>query len=165
MIKPLTLTQAAQTCKKSKAALLDAIRSGRLSAVKNDKDVWEINPAELHRVYPYQLENDDKNAYLPHIERIPTPEFFNELLEKEKQERELDRQERDRERKQMQSTIDDLRQRLDSETEERRRLTLLLTHQQEQFSDKSGTVHSKIEKKSENQLWKNVFKNLKGNQI
>lgn len=158
MIKPLTLTQAAQTCKKSKAALLDAIRTGRLSAVKNDKDVWEIDPAELHRVYPYQLENGDKNSYLSHSELKPTPEFFNELLEKEKQERELDRQERERERKQMQSTIDDLRQRLDSETEERRKLTLLLTHQQEKFANKSAMVALKTEKKDENLLWKKIFR-------
>ena len=39
--------------------------------------------------------------------------------------------ERERERQGLQSTIDDLRRRLDGEAEERRRLTLLLTDQRE----------------------------------
>jgi hypothetical protein len=42
------------------------------------------------------------------------------------------REERERERQQMQATIDDLRRRLDVEGEERRRLTLMLTHRPEQ---------------------------------
>ena len=41
--------------------------------------------------------------------------------------------------------------RLDSEAEERRKLTLLLTHQQER-SEKSDIIEKK------NQLWKNIFK-------
>ncbi|MDD5215386.1 MAG: hypothetical protein PHQ03_07620 [Methylococcales bacterium] len=136
-MKPLTLTQASQTCKKAKATLLDAIKSGRLSAKKNDKDVWEIDPAELHRVYPYQLENATKNANLPHEKPKPTPELI-EVLEKE----------RAREREQMQATIDDLRKRLDEEAEERRKLTKLLAHQTEQPPQKK-----------ENALFKRIFKN------
>ncbi|MDD2864681.1 MAG: hypothetical protein PHC99_08145 [Methylococcales bacterium] len=135
-MKPLTLTQASQTCKKAKATLLDAIKSGRLSARKNEKDVWEIDPAELHRVYPYQLENDEENANLPHEKRKPTAELI-EILEKE----------RAREREQMQATIDDLRKRLDEEAEERRKLTKLLTHQTEQS----------VQKK-ENLLFKRIFR-------
>ena len=48
-----TLTQAARACGKSKATLLRAIRSGRLSA-ERDAVVgsWLIEPAELHRVFP-----------------------------------------------------------------------------------------------------------------
>jgi hypothetical protein len=48
--------------------------------------------------------------------------------------------------------------RLDSEAEERRKLTLLLTHQQE-LAVKSVVINEKIEERSENQLWKKVFKN------
>ena len=137
-MKPLTLTQASQTCKKAKATLLDAIKSGRLRARKNEKDVWEIDPAELHRVYPYQLENDTENQNLPHEKPKPTTLELLETLEKE----------RVREREQMQATIDDLRKRLDEEAEERRKLTKLLTHQTEQSAQKK-----------ENLLFKKIFKN------
>ena len=137
-MKPLTLTQASQTCKKAKATLLDAIKSGRLSARKNDKDVWEIDPAELHRVYPYQLENEQENQNLPREKLKPTAQELLDALEKE----------RVREREQMQATIDDLRKRLDEESQERKKLTqLLLTHQSEPPINK------------ENLLFKKIFKN------
>ena len=137
-MKPLTLTQASKTCKKAKATLLDAIKSGRLSARKNDKEIWEIDPAELHRVYPYQLENAQENQNLPSEKPKPTAQELLETLEKE----------RVREREQMQATIDDLRKRLDEEAEERRKLTKLLTHQTEHAEQKKGNV-----------LFKRIFKN------
>jgi hypothetical protein len=49
---PLSLNQAARESKKSKATLLDAIRSGRMSAAKDDQGRYQIDPAELFRVYP-----------------------------------------------------------------------------------------------------------------
>jgi len=56
-MKPLNLNQAAKTCKKSKAALLKAIHSGRLSAKQNELKVWEIDPYELFRVYPFEIKS------------------------------------------------------------------------------------------------------------
>jgi len=50
----LTLGQAAKECGKQKSTILDAIRNGRLSAGKDDKNQWQIDPAELFRVYPAQ---------------------------------------------------------------------------------------------------------------
>jgi hypothetical protein len=48
-----TLTQASRACGKSKATLLRAIRSGRLSAARdNAAGSWLIEGSELHRVYP-----------------------------------------------------------------------------------------------------------------
>lgn len=48
-----TLTSAANACGKSKATLLRAIRTGRLSAAREGSDgPWLIEPAELHRVFP-----------------------------------------------------------------------------------------------------------------
>jgi hypothetical protein len=49
----LTLNKAAQTCGHSKSTLLDAIRSGRMTAPKNDRGHYVIDPAELHRVFPF----------------------------------------------------------------------------------------------------------------
>jgi hypothetical protein len=125
---PFTLNQAAKACNKSKSAILKAIRSGRLSAGRDDKNQWQIEPSELFRVYqptehlPGRLpheQNRDQPADL-------TPQNHTTTLLLEQIERE-----RDRERKQMQETIDDLRRRLDDESAERRKLMMLLTHQPE----------------------------------
>jgi len=58
---PFTLNQAAKACHKSKSALLEAMRSGRLSAAKDDKGYWMIEPSELFRVYPINSSSDIAN--------------------------------------------------------------------------------------------------------
>jgi cell division protein FtsB len=63
-----TLGQAAKATGRSKAGLLDAIRGGRISASRNDKNQWQIDPAELHRVYPVAVQPEVKD------EREQTPE-------------------------------------------------------------------------------------------
>ncbi len=47
-----TLGTAAKEVGKGKATISKAIASGRLSATRNDKGHYEIQPAELFRVYP-----------------------------------------------------------------------------------------------------------------
>lgn len=47
-----TLGQAAKAVGKAKGTISNAIKSGRLSASKNDKGEYEIDASELHRVYP-----------------------------------------------------------------------------------------------------------------
>jgi len=49
---PLTLNKAAKEAGKSKQTILDAIRDGRLSAPKDEQGRYQIDPAELFRVYP-----------------------------------------------------------------------------------------------------------------
>ena len=51
----LTLNQAAKACGRSKSTLLAAIRSGRMSAPKDDRGRYAIDPAELHRAFPFQV--------------------------------------------------------------------------------------------------------------
>lgn len=53
----LTLNQAAKICSRSKSTLLDAIRAGRMSAPKDDRGRYSIDPAELHRAFPFQSQN------------------------------------------------------------------------------------------------------------
>jgi len=48
----LTLGQAAKETGMAKSAISRAIKSGRLSARKNEVGTFEIDPAELFRVYP-----------------------------------------------------------------------------------------------------------------
>ena len=63
----LTLNQAAKTCGRSKSTLLNAINSGRMSAPKDDRGRYTIDPAELHRAFPFQL--PDRSA-----DRFPEPQ-------------------------------------------------------------------------------------------
>lgn len=50
----LTLNQAAKACGRSKSTLLNAINSGRMSAPKDDRGRYAIDPSELHRAFPFQ---------------------------------------------------------------------------------------------------------------
>lgn len=122
----LTLGQAAKTTGKQKSTILNAIKTGRLSATRDDLNQWQIDPAELFRVYDVKPQDEHDEPQLKHHE---TPELLAQMLKKEQEERE-------RERVQQQATIDDLRRRLDEAEEARkdaaaetRRLTLMLTHQ------------------------------------
>lgn len=66
-----TLGQAAKATGKSKPAILDAIKSGRISASRDDRNQWQIDPAELHRVYAPAVqvnETEHKETPLNHLE-------------------------------------------------------------------------------------------------
>jgi hypothetical protein len=49
-----TLGDAARATGLNKTAILKAIRSGKVSGVKDEHGQWRIEPCELHRVYPEQ---------------------------------------------------------------------------------------------------------------
>lgn len=112
-----TLSQAAMATGKNKATVQRAIKSGKISAMKNPSGAYEIDPSELHRVFPatgqsvaqQDISNDTQHIGM-HGE---TMQLKLNLLESE----------RDRERGQLQATIDDLRTRLDRSEE---RITALL---------------------------------------
>ena len=111
----LTLGQAAKECGKQKSTLLNAINKGRLSASKDDKGQWQIDPAELFRVFQVQHQNEHQNERREtHIEHHETAQHLAELLE--------------RERKLLLEQIADLKAERD---EWRRQATMLLTHQPE----------------------------------
>lgn len=118
----LTLNQAAKAAKKSKAALLESIRNGRLTAPKDDLGRYQIDAAELFRVYPAnQPTTGDENHGRPQGE----PQETSALRVTVENLRELLRQ--------IEGERDDLRRRLDQSEEERRstqtKLTALLTDQ------------------------------------
>lgn len=60
-----TLGQAAKAVGKAKGTIKNAIDKGRLSASKDDKGHYQIDPAELHRVYPSPTEQENLNAVTP----------------------------------------------------------------------------------------------------
>src|SRR4051794_32477864 len=49
---PLSLRAAARESGVAKTTLLRAIKSGRLSAQRDDQGGWSIDPSELFRAYP-----------------------------------------------------------------------------------------------------------------
>lgn len=60
----LSLRDAAAQAGVSKTTILRAIRSGRLSAPRNDDGGYAIDPAELFRVYPpgTSMDQEDRNS-------------------------------------------------------------------------------------------------------
>lgn len=91
----LSLNKAAKTCGRAKSTILDAIRNGRLSAPKDERGRYSIDPSELHRVFPFKSPEHSKPGSDQSIEPTPTPtdhpntnglerevELLREMLEK-----------------------------------------------------------------------------------
>lgn len=121
-----SLAEAAKAVGKSKSTILRAVRSGKLSASKDAHGQYRIAPAELHRVYPPASDGAVREAVNEPIRTTheAADEAANLRVELAATKQLAD----DRQR-----TIEDLRQRLDTEAAERRekdrQLTALLTDQ------------------------------------
>lgn len=112
----LTLGQAAKKTGKQKTTILKAINSNRLSASKNKKGEWDIEPSELFRVYP---KKEDNGLLSKKSERQDTPVNAFEietLRERLKEKDEL---------------IKDLKEERDEWREEAKGVRLALTDQRE----------------------------------
>jgi hypothetical protein len=125
----LTLGQAAKTARRSKGTLSKALNSGGISAEKDDKGRWQIDPSELSRwmsanPFPNSLKNQSETPGETHENSALGVEvkMLRERIE-------AMTAERDRERGQLVDLIEDLRARLDGAEAERGRLNALLTDQ------------------------------------
>lgn len=125
----LTLTEAAKEVGLSRPAIFNAIKRGRLSATKDAQGRFIIDPAELFRVYK-PINNTTVNNDMVSLTEV---NHLNQLLSM-----------KDQLLQQVINERDDLRKRLE---EESRRLTLLLTHQPETFT----------EQKTESKLFMKLF--------
>lgn len=76
---PYTLGQAAKATGKSKSTLQAAIKKGRISAIQDDLGQYQIDPAELHRVYPPISPTNRPTE--PQSERDRTPRTGEDLAE------------------------------------------------------------------------------------
>ena len=47
-----TIATAAASVGRNKTAILRAIKAGKISVAKDENGEWQIDPAELHRIYP-----------------------------------------------------------------------------------------------------------------
>ncbi len=101
----LSAQEAADLVGLSKAAILKAIKTGKVSAQKDSNGVWRLEPVEVLRVWKSASDNP----------RQPAPESPQQSIAGLQRENEL-----------LRETVADLRARLDAESEERRRLSLIL---------------------------------------
>lgn len=161
----LSLKQAAEQVGRDRTTLLRAIKSGDLSAKKDDAGQWWIEAGELFRRYPAQAHTvqDPVNAQVSTGASTPphTPDLAREIALKEAQLATL-QEERERERRQLEDTIADLRRRLDTSEEERRQkdqqLTALLTDQRSQEEKRAGQAEAAGDpQKKPARWWERLF--------
>lgn len=112
-----SLKQAAEAVGKSKPTIQRAIKAGKISAEKDANGYYKIDVAELHRIYPV-LRNARqivkmKHHVTPEDERVTVEKVH--MLEKYLEDKD--------------DIISDLRSRLDKESEDRRKLTMMLVDQ------------------------------------
>lgn len=74
-----TLGEAAKATGKSKATISKAIKSGRISAAKDETGTFSIDPAELHRVYPPTVSNDHEETRRKLTENAENDGLIREL--------------------------------------------------------------------------------------
>ncbi len=110
----LTPAQAAAAVGMTKAGIIRAIHSGKLSATRNDSGHFEIEPVELFRVYDPVSTGDNSDE---EVADNSTPDQSDKVEMLERIIRDKD------------EVIADLRRRLDQATEENNRLSLVLTSQ------------------------------------
>lgn len=51
----LTLGQAAKTARRGKSTIQKALKNGTLSGTRDPSGRWLIDPAELHRAFPFEM--------------------------------------------------------------------------------------------------------------
>jgi hypothetical protein len=132
----LSLGQAAKETGVDKSTISRAIKSGKLSAHRKESGGYEIDPAELFRVFSPASQKHDPVALPPDI---PTETLLeNRELRIKLEAAELRIRDKEEEAR-------DLRRRLDTESEERRKLTLMLlaqpqSPQSKEQSEKADTL-------------------------
>lgn len=111
-------SQAAKATGKSVPTITRAIKSGKISAEPKEGGGYQIDPSELHRVFPPVT---SKGVATPTMSQTETPNETGVLEAELKALRERLADKDDQ--------ISYLRKKLDAESEERHRLTALLTDQ------------------------------------
>lgn len=129
----LTLQQAANATGKAKSTIQRAIKSGKLSALRNEDGSYSIDTSELNRVYALR-ETGSATVAMKHRateKRNSETEILRAKIELLQMQNEM-----------LKETTQDLRKRLDNSDAERRQLLMVL---QDQSKDNSKS-------------WLNIFK-------
>ncbi len=127
----LTLGQAAKAANRSKGTLSKALNSGGISAEKDDKGRWQIDPSELSRwmsanPFPNSVEDQDET----HME---THEYSALSVEVKMLREQIDtmKAERERERAQLTDQIEALKEQAERQSADHRQALAALTDQRE----------------------------------
>jgi hypothetical protein len=127
----LTLGQAAKAAKRSKGTLSKALNSGGISAEKDDKGRWQIDPSELSRwmsanPFPNGVETQEETHMETHENSALSVEvkMLREQIDTMKAER-------DRERGQLVNQIEALREQAARQSADHRQALAALTDQRE----------------------------------
>jgi hypothetical protein len=128
-----SLREAAVAAGKGKPAILKAIQSGKISAQKDEFGAWQIEPAELHRVYPPVSTEPTSELGSKELGGTAGNGNGNRLLEQEIQflrEKLTDFQRmKDNERRNLSEHIEELRRDRDDLRDERNRLLKVIEEQ------------------------------------
>jgi hypothetical protein len=128
-----SLAEAARASGKSKMTIQRAIKGGKISASRNEDGSYDIDPAELHRMFPAVPGDDPDTGNMGHDDTSSDINMLQLEIKMRDEKIAFLQAERERERKILQDGVDDLRHRLDQSEEERRKtqaqLTALLTDQ------------------------------------
>lgn len=129
----LTLGQAAEMCGWSKGAISKAIKSGKMSVHEKTRAGFQLDPAEVLRVFPKKQETARSEQ-----SETPNKHSVNSAVSSEvnalREQIATAELERTREREQLTDRIESLQQMLADEKSERRQLTALLTDQREKVT-------------------------------
>ena len=134
----LSANRAAKEAGIAKKTLLEAISSGRLTAAKNDKGHWEIEPSELFRVYPKtsfsELEKPQPTPQENHQIQLGTSVLEVEVKMLREQIERMDT-ERERERAQLGDQIEALKAQAERQSADHRQALAALTDQREKTAE------------------------------
>ena len=134
------LNQAAKAVNIARSTLYRDINNGKVSITKDAKGKSFIDVSELERVYGAVTLNDtEESVPAIHNATLDNTRLYEQEISLLREHIDILKDERD-----------DLRKRLDDESSERKKLTLLLTHQtemKEAKAKKTGNLWNKIFKK------------------
>lgn len=102
-----SLSDAAKATGKNRTTIQRAIKNGKISASKNENGAYEIEPAELHRIFPAIAQRSAQQTKETYSNSAQQNDATSEAL---RIRLEMLEKERDRERTQLEETISDLRE-------------------------------------------------------
>lgn len=144
----LTLRQAAEQCGASRSTIHRALKSGKMSGLRAEDGAWDIDPAELARVFPWDVSGTAKGDEEGQSrDRVGEQEAVL-TVKVEMLERQLERE---------RETVDDLRRRLDRAEERVLALTAPLP------SAAGGEPVGAARERPQTGLWGRLKAALKGN--
>jgi hypothetical protein len=120
----LSAKQAADAVGMTKQGIIKSIKEGKISGAKDQNGHWLIDPAELFRVYPSCSEVDSQPSDSSSLQF--TNEVDSSLLLKNR-ELELKLEAAHKQIESLKEDKEDYKNRLNVESEERRKLTMVLT--------------------------------------